>query len=135
MMRYPGILVAILLTFAVTPAALGAFAPSFHLEHSAWEATHVVVVTEGKKIDGVVEVLESWKGDLKKGDSFTLTELAAFAPAEARVVAKPLFGKDDGPTIRVTCSRMVLFLKQKPKSRRPEASTNHVEPAGGAGAA
>jgi hypothetical protein len=47
--------------------------PSFELDHCAWDASHIVVVKSvNSKIDGVVEVLDSWKGDLKKGGRSTL---------------------------------------------------------------
>lgn len=85
--------------------------PSFQLEWFAWQATHIVLVTEGEKIDGVVTVLESWRGDLKPGDTLNLPELAKFAPEDARQVIDP----DPRPnasknSTQVTGKRMVLFL-------------------------
>ena len=50
------------------PTAAAGIRPSFYLDGCGWEATHVVVVDAGEKIDGRVVVLESWKGDLRKGD-------------------------------------------------------------------
>jgi hypothetical protein len=84
----------------------------FSLSSRTWNATHIVVVTEGDKIDGVVEILESWKGDLKKGDRLTIPALAWFASRPARKInldddqSEP---KPGDPT-HVSCSRMVLFL-------------------------
>jgi hypothetical protein len=49
------------------PAAGAGIRPSFNLQNCSWHATHVVVATEGEKIDGVLKVLESWKGDLAPG--------------------------------------------------------------------
>jgi hypothetical protein len=99
---------------ATADRAVARLLPSFAPDPCAWEATHVVVVTEGTKIDGVVEVLESWKGDLKKGDTLTVSELAAFAAEAERVVAKPLFRDPPPGPARVSGSRMVLFLIKKP---------------------
>src|SRR5262245_709907 len=97
--------------------------PAFSLDAVAWQATHIVVATEGQKIDGELEILESWKGDLKKGDRIRIPELAAFAPKLERVIFKKSsftvrpFGSElkapppDPPApTHVTCARMVLFL-------------------------
>jgi hypothetical protein len=100
----------LLALLAYSPPAAAAIQPSFHLDHCAWWATHIVVVTEGEKIDGAVEILESWKGDLNQGDRLTLPELAAFAPEKARAISKGLFREDKALPASVTCSRMVLFL-------------------------
>src|SRR6516225_2237512 len=81
-----------LLVYAAEAAA--AIEPSFHLDGCSWHATHIVVISEGEKIDGDVEVLESWKGDLKKGDRITVPELAAFAPEKERVISKRRFEQD-----------------------------------------
>lgn len=90
----------------------GAFAeiqPSFQLDVCAWSATDIVIVTEGETIDGIVDVLESWKGDLRRGDRITVSELAAFAPEASRAVAKT-WDQGDQPQAVVTGSRMILFL-------------------------
>jgi hypothetical protein len=109
-------LLPLLLVLASQPTAFAWVRPSFGGDGCTWDATHIVVVTEGEIIDGVVEVQESWKGDLKKGDVITVPQLAAFAPEERRRVAEKLFERED-PSRRakvrpnhVTCSRMVLFL-------------------------
>ena len=62
--------------FATYAAALAAILPSFRPQESTWLATDIVVVTEGEKIDGVVQVIETLKGDLKPGATLTLPELA-----------------------------------------------------------
>lgn len=99
-------------------ASAMAIQPSFNQDGCAWRATHIVVVTEGDKIDGVVEVLESWKGDLKKGDRITVPELAAFAPEKERAVNYLLIEKTPVDSVRVTCSRMVLFLTKVEKATK-----------------
>lgn len=89
--------------------------PSFNEDHCTWNATHILVVTEGDKIDGDVEVLESWKGDMKKGDRITIPELAVFAAEKERAVNYMFIEKTPGLAARVTCSRMVLFLTKREK--------------------
>src|ERR1700675_1677595 len=48
--------------------------PSFSLDGCSWRATHIVLVQTTPE-DGVFSVVESWKGDLKPGDSLNLLEL------------------------------------------------------------
>ena len=104
-------LLPLLLVLANQSAVFAWVQPSFGGHACTWDATHIVVVTEGEKIDGVVEVLESWKGDLKKGDVITVPQLAAFAPKEKRLIAEKLFQDErPGRLTHVTCSRIVLFL-------------------------
>jgi hypothetical protein len=88
------------------------------LDKCAESATHIVVVTEGDKIDGQLEVLESWKGDLQVGEKLIIPELAVFAPLEARAVhcMIPLIICSPHPQIYVSCAKMLLFLCQKKDS-------------------
>ena len=109
----------LLLVLAYQPSVFAWVQPSFGGNACTWDATHIVVVSEGEIIDGVVEVLESWKGDLKNGDVITVPELSAFAPLEKRLIAETLDEQHyhnrvapNRPT-HVTCSRMVLFLVKK----------------------
>jgi hypothetical protein len=92
--------------------AFAAILPSFHLDTSGWYATHIVVVTEGKEIDGKVRVLESWRGDLRPGDRLDLPDLAAFAPLKARTINTPFAEPAPGQPTHVTGQRMVLFLRK-----------------------
>jgi hypothetical protein len=108
------LVVVVLLLLVASERALAFIRPSFILDDCAWNASHIVVVSEGEKIDGVVEVLESWKGDLKKGDQIKVPELAVFAAEKNRAVSRRLL--DDGKVVipsHVTCSRMILFLIKK----------------------
>ena len=91
-------------------AAAAAIRPSFDLDSCSWRATHVVVVSEGEIIDGAVEVLESWAGDLKPGDTLAIPELAAFAPEKARTIAPAFRGKKPDQPALVSGARMILFL-------------------------
>jgi hypothetical protein len=91
--------------------------PSFIQDHCIWNATHIIVVTEGAKIDGIVEVTESWKGDLREGDSLTIPELAEFAPDNKRVIRKGIHATFEAePAMKVTHvsgKRIILFLRKK----------------------
>lgn len=100
--------------FATCAAALGAIRPSFQPEESAWLATDIVVVTEGKAIDGVVQVIETLKGDLKPGAILTLPELAEFKAKEARLIDNGSWLKT-GPDRFITGNRMILFLRDQTK--------------------
>jgi len=59
----------------------------------------------------VFEVLETWKGDLKKGDRITIPELACFASDHARSIFRR---PGDKSPERVSGSRMILFLVKTP---------------------
>lgn len=109
--------VALLIFATNSKANFPSYVPSFELGYSSWESTHIVVVTEGDKVDGEVEVLESWVGDLKKSDKLSLPDLAAFAPEEERVVSKGAKQEKDPPA-SVTCSRMVLFLRKREEAEK-----------------
>jgi hypothetical protein len=91
------------LGFAGLPSDSAAEAgPRFDLDESCWLATHVVVATEGRSIDGHLTVLESWVGALAPGTEVHLPGLAALAPTASRRVYRGTV---------VTGGRMVLFLR------------------------
>lgn len=48
--------------------------PSFNLELSAWDATHIVLVSATAE-DGTFEVVESWKGELPPGHRISSPEM------------------------------------------------------------
>lgn len=112
--------VALAVLLLAVPAS-AAIRPSFHLDDSAWKATHIVLATEGPAVDGKLEVIESWKGDLAPGAPVTVPALATFADAGRRQVH--WFGMQDlpEPYVRsVTGAKMVLFLIRT--SDPPQAS-------------
>ena len=84
---------------------IAAIIPSFSLKHSSTKATHIVVATEGDVIDGSLEIIESWKGDLQKHERIIIPELALFSSLESRRIDS--FSKKQG---FVGGSRMILFL-------------------------
>lgn len=86
--------------------ASGAIRPSFNHNFSVVKATHIVVATEGKTIDGILQILESWKGDLSNGETIIIPELAQFASEESRMIHQ----WDRKKTRLVTGTRMILFL-------------------------
>ncbi len=100
----------------------------FSLDVSIWNATDIVVATEGPVVNGVLTVLQTWKGPLSPGDTLNIEELREFADEDSRTVKHP-FGlgstKDPGPLVVLSGQRMVLFLKRdawKVAARLPSAS-------------
>ena len=117
-----GCLVALAALLLAVPAS-AARRPSFFLDHSAWKATHVVLATEGPALDGKLEVIESWKGDLAPGAQVTVPALATFADEGRRQVH--WFGMQNlpEPYVRsVTGARMVLFLIRMTDPQRAATS-------------
>ena len=108
------LIVFIFLTL-LTPLSHAGIRPSFNPDWFAWQATHIVLVTEGDKIDGEVTILESWLGDLKPGDTLKIPELAKYTTEESRLIKQMGFLKPApqvGAPLHVTCKRMVLFLRK-----------------------
>jgi hypothetical protein len=95
--------------------------PSFNLDECAWDATHIVVVTEGEQIDGEVTVLQSWAGDLNPGDHIYVPELTSFKPPSSRIIQTQWDSDGEGPIQYVTGSRMILFLKRRGETVPPVA--------------
>lgn len=102
----------VLLVLVLAGEASSAGRPSFDLESCTWNATDVVVATEGDSIDGRLTVIESWVGALEAGTELHLPALAAFAPVEKRQERELFRVREDGVT--VTGDRMVLFLRRGP---------------------
>jgi hypothetical protein len=116
--------------------------PSFSLDGCSWNATHIVLVQTIPK-DGAFSVVESWKGDLKPGDSLEVPELK---PNKGAVpipsYPKPQgFGSQDTQGIseqiprQPVGSRMILFLRKKEQSGAASPSEGNTsgtqwEPAG-----
>ena len=116
-MRAAGLITLLMLLGWIAPAQ-ASIGPTFLLESCAWDATDIVVVTSPKLAAGTAEVLETWKGDVRRGDVLAIPELAAFASEEARtVVQSPRFGQQQtGSPVVVTGARIVLFLKKDPEA-------------------
>ena len=111
------ILTTLLFLVAVSSTALAGIRPSFSPEGCSWRATDIVVVTEGSQIDGNFKVLETWKGDLKPGETISVPELAQFKEKEARALYPgPWVEKEgDGKPRYVSGARMILFLRDANK--------------------
>jgi hypothetical protein len=72
---------ALLLALLAAPAVRADTLPSFH-PSCTYKATHVIVVETQAGKDGSFRVVATWKGDLKKGDTLTIRELAKEAKGE-----------------------------------------------------
>jgi hypothetical protein len=98
-------------------AALG---PSFDLDYCSWNATHIVLVQTTAN-DSVVSVLESWKGDLKPGDSIEVPELKpnenavpiSSYPKRAGFDFEDKSGISEQIPKQPIGSRMILFLNKQ----------------------
>ena len=122
--KYSGFVILVLLCGSHSLTSAG-IRPSFGLEGNTWNATHIVVVTEGKTIDGIFRVLESWKGDLNPGDTIKVPELASFKAESSRTVSDPWYQKPGtNPGLVVTGDRMVLFLKNDSSNSVSEGGHN-----------
>jgi hypothetical protein len=121
-MRVPSasILLSLAIVVCGSRAAEANWGPSFDVERAGWEARQVVVATEGERVDGHVTVLESWKGDLLRGQRLFIPSLAEFGRKESRAVSRGLFGPN--PTVSfVTGDRMLLFLGDEAAGSSREA--------------
>jgi hypothetical protein len=108
-----------LLAIGAIPVGAG-IRPSFELDYCSWNATHIALVQTTPE-DGVFSVVESWKGDLKLGDSLEVAELKPNKDAvPISSLPKPQgFGSRDVQGIseqiprQPVGSRLILFLKKK----------------------
>jgi len=96
-----------ILIMSLSSIAHAGIIPSFHPDLSATKATNVIVASEGEKIDGFLDVLDTWKGDLEKGERIWVPELAQFESEEARRIKS--WGSEKSFR-RVTGKRMIVFL-------------------------
>lgn len=125
----------LLLLAAAPQTTLGAFRPTFWADASSWLATDVVVVSTTAQ-DGVFEVLESWKGDLRAGSKVVVAGL--IPPADGIPISGYLklgFSALQGGVSEQTPrqpvgSRMVLFLKSSATGLSPEDVADHGEKTG-----
>lgn len=96
---------AVVLALLLSHDCLAGIRPSFMLEHCAWHASDIVVVSQNAAADGKLTVLETWKGAMQEGDLITISSLTDYAPK----VSNPFGGKEP-PIKAVTGQRMILFL-------------------------
>jgi hypothetical protein len=110
-----------LIVLAIGPVPLdAAMRPSFSVDQCSWNATHIVLVQTTTN-DGVVSVVESWKGDLKPGDSIEVPELKpnknavsiSSDPKPAGFDLEDKWGISEQIPRQPIGSRMVLFLKKQ----------------------
>ncbi len=87
--------------------------PSFALDYCAWNATDIVVATEGEEIDGNFTVLETLKGELYTNQLISVPELALFKSEQSRLVNDGFPGEvNNNPPRYVSGKKMILFLKK-----------------------
>ena len=112
-------------TFVLLAAccAFGAVRPSFSVDFSSWDATHIVVVTPVSD-DGKFQVLESWKGDLLPGATILVPELKPDAESKSvdecvnEIGAHTFTGCTSVP-IAFPGSKIVLYLGNTEKPGKP----------------
>ncbi len=128
------------LLLLLCPASFASFRPSFILDFDAWSATHIALVVT-TSIDGTFTVLESWKGDLQRGERLNIPELRPtdkaplFSDYLRQLAAEPyplLHGTEEIPRNLPGC-RMVLFLKSSSQTI-PNNPTQRAENINGHGA-
>lgn len=95
--------------------------PSFCLESSIYEATDIILASEGKDIDGNMTVLKVLKGSLRVGDTISIPKLADFRSEKSRSV-RPWFGwSDKGKEQKIVSgNKMVLFLTRTKAAKAGE---------------
>ena len=125
----------VLLLAGVHLQCSAAFRPTFRLDHSAWQATDVYLVSTTPE-DGVFEVVESWKGDLLPGSSIWIPELVPMPGAKPILAGAGVtfdwmaIDFDEARRIprQPTGSRIILFLKRKaPDSKAGWSASNDFE--------
>ena len=115
----------------VTQPTHAGFRPSFSLDSCTWDATHIVLVATTSEGD-VFIVMESWKGDLKAGDTLKVPELKPDSDAVpiSRYPEGEAFDHTDesGVSGRIprqpVGSQIVLFLKQRQEKDASSQATN-----------
>jgi len=118
----------------IASEASGYPAPTFSIEDAAPRATHIVVATEGDKIDGNLTIIESWKGDLKTNEVINVPEMKAWSRVEARRVLgdyQRLYRALNPQLVErlpthVSCKRVVLFLIKKGDRWEPASTTREM---------
>jgi len=87
----------LLLLLLCATSAFARVNESLRVDHASWNATHVVVASEGPQIDGELTVIESWIGDVAAGDTIRVPQLVEV---------------ERETTEHVTGQRMILFLRR-----------------------
>lgn len=112
-MRIMQVLCLFAILFTYTSKASAGIRPSFNLEFSSWNATHIVVVEPIDKKTNIFLVVESWKGDLNPSEAILVPDLGPFTEKNISISTPPwLNNSDKAQNIMVTSSRMILFLKR-----------------------
>jgi hypothetical protein len=93
----------------ITSTTLARLRPGFFLEYNTWQATDIILVKDDGDLRPRVKVVESWKGNLRPGDTIVVEGLlAAAAP-------KPKLDPDIAPfPDAVEGGYVVFFLAHHP---------------------
>jgi len=118
-------------TFAIAAMCLSARAKMiapFDLEQSAWDATDIVVVTQGETLDGNCTVFETWKGSLPRDNRLAIPALKYFAQPQTRVIQPGISSpREANLPASVSGTRLVLFLKRSTDDPQKWEGTNDGE--------
>ena len=92
--------------------------PDYFIEESTWEATDIVLLTEGSKINGLVNVVETWRGQLEVGEKLQIPDFEKISSEEFREIYGGFAVSDKSKAYPLTASgmHMILFLKDLPPS-------------------
>ncbi len=120
------ILLTLILVTASAGHLLAARGGGFWHKGLAERSTEIVLVTEGLKIDGVVTVLATYKGDIGVGTTVNLPALTKYSDSKNRVTASAFWAKriNNPEHSEVTCSTMILFLTTEDGKSSSYAFTN-----------
>ena len=92
-----------------------AIRPSFWGDDCAWNASDIVVVAQKEKSNGMVTVLETWHGQLAKGDRIHVAGLPQTPMTSSTLMedmSDQMLGKEPSTKAKVVGGeRIVLFLK------------------------
>ena len=113
--QHPNSLLILVFVFAtiLSGSLRAGIRPSFNLEYNTWNATDIVIATEGEEIDGQLRVLKVLVGSLKQGDAISIPELGQFLSKESRTVSRFWHGANDKAAPHVlTGGNLILFLKR-----------------------
>jgi hypothetical protein len=122
MTRFKTAIAIFLLAFGFVLNSSAGIRPSFYLENLAAQASDIVVVKQ--KWDGKCAVIETWKGELKSGDTIVIPDLTNFLSEESRTISYwPREANSNSPA-QVTGSRISLFLKKSSDSIKWEPASN-----------
>lgn len=131
-MRISRAFCSLVLLAVLPPPALSAIRPSFSLDYSSWHATAIALVVN-TPLDGVFEVVQSWKGDLRVGERLVIPELGPAANAVPISRYPKSWSEAVGGGVseliprEPAVARMMLFLKSSADREASGSGTGGTE--------